>query len=171
MESLMRLRFVRPLKADEYAELSATFKTSQDVRLVHRCQAILLSADGWRVPKIAALLQVDQATVHRWLDCFEAGGVQALAIVWGFGRPPRWDEAYEDLLVETVRHDPRWYGLEQSLWTCSLLAGYLAQQTGITLSSERVRVLLHAHGIRLKQPTPVVHSRDRQYDPKGFGRR
>jgi len=39
------------------------------------------------------------------------------------------------------------------------------------MSSERVRVLVHQHGIRLKQPTPVVHSHDPQYDPKGVGRR
>jgi transposase len=163
----MRPRFVCPLKADEYAELTGTFKTSKDVRLVRRCHAVLLSADGWRIPKIAELLRVDDATVHCWLDCFEAGGVQGLIIEWSPGRPPAWDETYTCLLVETVRHDPRWYGLEQSIWTCSLLAGYLARQTGVALSAERVRVLLHRHGIRLKQPTPVVHSRDPQYDPKG----
>ena len=66
-----------------------------------------------------------------------------------------------------MRHDPRWYGLAQSLWTCGLLAHYLATQRQITLSAERVRVLLHQHGIHLKQPTPVVHSRDPRYDPKG----
>jgi transposase len=163
----MHLRFVRPLKADEYAALTDTYKASKDVRLVHRCHAILLSADGWRVPRIAELLLVDQATVHRWLDRFEVDGIRGLVIEWGSGRPPCWDEAYESLLVDAIRHDPRWYGLEQSVWTCALLAGYLAEQTGITLSSERVRVLLHQHGIRLKQPTPVVHSRDPQYDPKG----
>jgi len=74
-------------------------------------------------------------------------------------------------LVETVRHDPRWYGLEHSVWTCRLLAGYLAEQTGVALSAERVRVLLHRHGIRLKQPTAVVHSRDPRYHPKGHGLR
>ena len=30
---------------------------------------------------------------------------------------------------------------------------------------------LGKHGIRLKQPTPVVHSPDPQYDPKRLGRR
>jgi hypothetical protein len=44
-------------------------------------------------------------------------------------------------------------------------AGYLAQQTGLSLSAERVRGLLHQHGIHLNQPTPLVHSRDPQYDP------
>jgi transposase len=163
----MPLRHVRELTAEERAALTELYKTSPTVELVRRSQAILLSAGGWRVTRIAALLMVDQATVHRWLDRFEAGGLAGLMTQWSAGRPPAWDESYEWLLVETVRHDPRWYGLEQSLWTCALLAGYLAETTGVRLSAERVRVLLHQHGIRLKQPTPVVHSRDPQYHPKG----
>lgn len=167
----MQKRFVRPLSTEEREGLTETYKTTDDAVLSRRCHAVLLSADGKTVPEIAQLLCSDQSTIHRWLDRFEAGGVSALATTWGPGRPVRWHEEYEYLLVETVRHDPRWYGLEQSIWTCKLLAGYLAERTGITLSAERVRVMLHQHGIRLKQPTPVVHSRDPQYDPKGYGLR
>ena len=163
----MSLRYVRELTAAEQAELTELYKSSPVTDVVRRSHAILLSADGWAIPQIAALLRVNQATIHRWLDRFEAAGSAALPTQWSDGRPPAWDEAYEWLLVETVRHDPRWYGLEQSLWTCGLLAHYLATQREITLSAERVRVLLHQHGIHLKQPTPVVHSRDPQYDPKG----
>jgi len=151
--------------------LSEKYRSSADADLVRRCHAVLLVADGMHVPRAADLLRVDQSTVHRWLDRFEAGGIDALVSEHRNGRPPRWDEEYEHLLVETVRHDPRWYGLEQSLWTCALLAGYLAERTGIAMSAERVRVLLHQHGIRLKQPTPVVHSPDPRYDPKGHGLR
>jgi transposase len=166
-EYIMSLRHVRELTAQERVALTELYKTASAAELVHRSQAILLSADGWRVTKIAELLRVDQATVHRWLNRFEAGGLAGLSSQRREGRPPAWDESYEWLLVETVRHDPRWYGLEQSLWTCSLLAGYLAEMTGVSLSAERIRVLLHQHGLRLKQPIPVVHSRDPQYDPKG----
>ena len=164
---LHHLRHVRELTAHERAALTELYKTSPVVELGHRSHAVLLSADGWAVPRIGELLRVDQATIHRWLDRFEAAGLAGLSTQWSDGRPPAWDESYEWSLVETVRHDPRWYGLEQSLWTCSLLAGYLAEQTGVKLSAERVRVLLHQHGVHLKQPTPVVHSRDPQYDPKG----
>ena len=167
----MPLRHVRELTARERAALTELYKTSPVPELVHRSHAILLSADGWRATRIAELLRVDQSTVHRWLDRFEADGLAGLSTEWSAGRPPAWDESYEWLLVETVRHDPRWYGLEQSLWTCSLLAGYLAAQTGVSLSAERVRVLLHQHGMHLKQPIPVVHSRDPQYDPKESRRR
>ncbi len=163
----MRHRFVRPLTPAEEEELWQTYRTSPEADRVRRCHAILLSASGKRVAELARLLHVNGSTILRWLDRFEADGLAGLGSHWGAGRPPRWDEPYEHTLVETVRHDPRWYGLEQSNWTCPLLAGYLAERTGIGMSAERVRVLLHDHGLRLKQPTAVVHSRDPLYDPKG----
>lgn len=164
-------RFVRPLSAEAHESVTETYKTNSDAMLVRRCHAVLLSAEGKRVPEIARLLPVDQSSIHRWLDRFEAGGLAGLAPVWGPGRTPRWDEEYEHLLVETVRPDPRWDGLEHSVWTGPLLAGYLARQTGSALSAERVRVLLHQHGIRLKQPPSVVHRRDPPDDRQGRGRR
>jgi transposase len=167
----MRARFVQGVTPAEQEAVVGTVRNNTDATLVRRCQAVVLSTAGQTVPAIARLMGVDASTIHRWLDRFEAGGIGALSTEWSDGRPVRWDEAYELLLVETTRHDPRWYGWEQSTWTCSLLAGYLAERTGIRMSSERVRVLLHQHGIRLKQPTPVVHSHDPQYDPKGVGRR
>ncbi len=167
----MRRRLARLLTIERQTALTETYRTNSDADLVRRCHAVLLVADGLHVPKVANFLRVDQSTIHRRLDRFEVGGRGALATAHGDGRPVRWNEEYELPLVETVRHDPSWYGLEQSSWTWSLLAGYLAQQTGIALSAERVRVLLHRHGIRLKQPTPVVHRRDLQYDPKGRGLR
>jgi transposase len=167
----MTRRMARALTVEEQRALGETYRSSSDADLVRRCHAVLLLADGLRVPKVADLLRVDQSTVHRWLDRFESGGQEALVTRDRDGRPPRWGEEYEHLLVATVRHDPRWYGLEQSTWTCPLLAGYLAEQTGIAMSAERVRVLLHQHGLRLKQPTPVVHSRDPRYDPKGLASR
>jgi hypothetical protein len=61
---------------------------SQAVKLVHRRHAILLSADGWGLPKIAELLQVDQATEHRWLDRSAADGLTGLSTIWSNDRPP-----------------------------------------------------------------------------------
>ncbi len=166
----MRRRVLPPLSLQDQLELTQTYRTSRDARLVRRCQAVLLAAEGQPVPAIAALVRVDQSTIHRWLDRFEVDGVTGLVPRTSPGRPPRWDETYEFELVETVRHDPRWYGLEPSVWTCPLLARYLAQRTGIPLSPERVGVLLHQHGIRLKQPTAVPpRGRDPLHHPKACG--
>jgi transposase len=166
----MRARFVEPLCLHERIELAQVYRTSREAALVRRCHAVLLSDEGKTVPEIGRLLRVDQSAVHRWLGRFEAGGVAGLVTVWSAGRPRRWDESYEALLVEAVRHPPRWYGLEQAVWTCPLLAGYLASRTGVAMSAERVRVLLHAHGLHLKQPTMVPPAgRDPHYHPKAPG--
>ena len=61
----MPLRYVRGLTAQERAALTELYKTSAVVELVHRSHAILLSADGWWVSRIAELLRVDQSTIHR----------------------------------------------------------------------------------------------------------
>src|ERR1700686_204674 len=141
----MRPRFVHEVAPAEHEALVGTTRNSKDASLVRRCQAILLSAKGERVPIIAALMGVDASTIHRWLDRFEVGGIGALVTESSAGRPVCWDETYEVLLVETVRHDPRWYGLEHSSWTCSLLAGYSAEQTGISLGAGRVRAPFDQH--------------------------
>src|SRR6266481_5518948 len=107
----MRARFVPEVLPAEQEALVGTVRNSSDASLVRRCQAIVLSAAGQTVPAIARLMGVDASTIHRWLDRFEAGGIGALAPATSDGRPPRWDEEYEILLVETARHDPRWYGL------------------------------------------------------------
>ncbi len=75
----MPLRHVRELTALERAALTELYKNSPAVEVVHRSHAILLSADGRRVSKIAELLRVDQSTVHRWLDRFEAAGLAGLS--------------------------------------------------------------------------------------------
>lgn len=167
----MQKRYLRPVSAGEQDELTRRYRGSGDAAEARRCHAVRLSGEGRAVPVIAGLLRAHQATIHRWLDRFEADRVDALTSVLSFGRPPSWDEADEVALVKTVRHDPRWYSLEYSVWTCRLLAGYLAGQTGVALSAERVRVLLHRHGIRLKQTTAVVLSCDPRYYPKGRGLR
>ena len=51
----MPLRYVRVLTAAEQAELTELYKSSPVAAVVRRSHAILLSADGWAIPQIAAL--------------------------------------------------------------------------------------------------------------------
>lgn len=166
----MRARTLPALCLQDQVELEQVSRTTSDARVLRRCEAVRLSVVGKPIPEIAGWLGVDQSTVHRWLDRFEAEGVAGLTPRTAPGRAPTWDETYALLLVETVRHDPRWYGLAHSVWTCPLLGQYLAEHTGVQLSAKRVGELLHLHGLRLKQPTLVPpRDRDPQYRPKASG--
>ena len=85
-ESLVPLRYVRELTAQEQARLTKLHKTSPASEVVHRSHAILLSADGWRAPSIAELLRVDQSTVHRSL---EVAGIAHAGKLFGAPATPR----------------------------------------------------------------------------------
>ncbi len=149
---MSRLRFVRPLSHEELDELEQAAGESDDAGLRMRCRAVLLSARGETTADIARATRVDNSTVHRWLDRYEREGLAGLRTQPRSGRPVMWDEAYEYELVETVRHDPRWWGWDQPAWTANLLAEHMAQRRGIRLGSERVRELLLVRGIRLNEP-------------------
>jgi transposase len=63
-------------------------------------------------------------------------------------------------LVAAVRRRPRSLGQPYSLWTLQRLADYLAEQTGIRVGAETVRVHLKAAGIVLSRPQHTITSPD-----------
>jgi transposase len=71
--------------------------------------------------------------------------------------------AYVEQLVGAVRRRPRSLGLPYSLWTLRRLADYLAEQTGIRVEYETVRLHLKAAGIVLSRPQHTITSPDPEY--------
>ena len=64
---------------------------------------------------------------------------------------------------ETVRRRPRSLGLPFSVWTLRRLADHMAEQTGIRVEYETVRVHLKASGIVLSRPQHTISSPDPEY--------
>lgn len=71
--------------------------------------------------------------------------------------------AYQEQLIQTVRQRPRSLGQPYSLWTLQRLAVYMAEQTGIRVEAETVRLHLKAAEIVLSRPQHKVSSPDPQY--------
>jgi transposase len=68
--------------------------------------------------------------------------------------------AYRDQLLQLVRRRPRSLDLPYSTWTLQRLADYLAEQTGIRVEKETVRVHLKAAAIVLSRPQHTSSSPD-----------
>ena len=79
------------------------------------------------------------------------------------GAPRKVTEEYRERLVAAVRRRPRSLGLPFSLWTLHRLADYMAEQTGIRVEYETVRVHLKAQGIVLSRPQHTITSPDPEY--------
>jgi transposase len=82
------------------------------------------------------------------------------------GGPKKVTDAYCEQLDQVVRERPRSLGQPYSMWTLQRLADYLAEQTGLRVEAETVRVYLKAAGIVLSRPQHTISSPDPEYQVK-----
>lgn len=118
---------------------------------------------GLKALQIARIVRESERTVQRWLKRYQSEGIKGLWDAPNSGNPGKVTQAYEELLLSSVRQRPRALGLEFSLWSLERLAHYLAEQTEIRLSGEGVRQQLKAAEIVLSRPQHKISSPDPEY--------
>ena len=155
---------VPDLTPKQLAELEELYRSTRNVRLRTRAQMVLLAAErGLTAAQIAEIVRSSEETVRRWLKRYLAEGVEGLSDAPQPGAPRKVTEEYCERLVQAVRRRPRSLGLPFSLWTLRRLADYMAEQTGIRVEYETVRVHLKAAGIVLSRPQHTITSPDPEY--------
>jgi transposase len=143
---------------------------SADAFTLRRCQIVLASARGERVPTIARHLGCGEQAVRNALHAFDQGGVAALTP--GSSRPhtshPAFDAVGTDRLRALLHRSPRDFGQPTSLWTLAL-AAEVAHAQGITATrvrGETVRATLARLGIRWRRAKSWMTSPDPAYAQK-----
>ena len=131
-------------------------------RVALRAQIIRLSARGFSVPEIVDIQQISEVTVYKWLDRFEAEGPAGLYDRPRSGRPPKVDQATEQLIEEAVSKPPTEQGYNFTYWTVPLIAQHVRQTLDKLLCHETVRLTLHALGFRWRRPRWAVQREDPQ---------
>ncbi len=79
------------------------------------------------------------------------------------GTPHKVTQDYVHKLEAAVRRRPRSLDLPFSMWPLQRLADYLADETGIRVEAETVRLQLKKWGIVLSRPQQKVSSPDPEY--------
>lgn len=152
---------VHPLSEEEVSALVRLHRETKDADARSRCDMILLSNEELSPPQIAQRVRFSRSTVVRYIQRYEAEGVDGLFTQPRSGRPRRVTSEYEAKLLEVVKQVPRSLGLPFSNWTTANLADYLAKQTGIAISARQVENYLKAHDWRLRRPVRTVkHKQD-----------
>jgi transposase len=160
------------LDPQQLAALENLYRAPRDARLRTRAQMVLLAAERrMTAAEITVIVRTSEETVRRWLKRYLAEGVEGLRDVPHPGAPRKVTEEYRELLVEAVKRRPRTLGLPFSLWTLRRLADYMAEQTGIRVEYETVRLHLKAAGIVLSRPQHTITSPDPEYALKKGDRR
>jgi transposase len=146
------------------AELERRYQAARDAETRTRYQMVLLNAQGHAAAQVAQLTRRSPDTVRRVLKRYLTGGTDAVP----HPAPPRpaapLPPTWEAELVRVVEEDPRGLGVDSALWTCRLLADYLATHTGHRAGIETVRLALHRAGFVCKRPRWVL-SRKAQAQP------
>ncbi len=115
-------------------------------------------------PQIARLVRCSPDTVRRVLKRYLAQGPDAVPHRPHPGQPPHYPPGWEQELVRVADLDPHEVGVDSALWTCRLLADYLAGVTGHAAGIETVRIALHRAGFVCKRPRWTL-SRKAQAQP------
>jgi transposase len=163
------MKVIRLPQVDEKAieELDELYRTTRNVRMRERTQMVLLAVEKEMVAaEIAEIVRRDEQTVRIWLKRYQAEGITGLEDAPREGSPSKADEAYRQKLLQVVRQRPRSVGQPYSMWTLRRLADYMAEQTGIRLSYEAVRLYLKAGDIVLSRPQHTISSPDPEYQVK-----
>ena len=137
-------------------ELDRRYQSTRDATTRTRYQMVLLRAEGHPVAEVARITRRSPDTVRRVLKRYLADGPDAVPHRPHLGQPPHWPPAWEAELHRVAEEDPRSVGVDSALWSCRLLADYLATQTGHRAGIETVRLALHRAGYVCKRPRWVL---------------
>jgi len=154
MKAMKAPIYVRPLTEDEQRQLEAGLSSS-DPFVLRRCQILLASARGERVPAIARKLGCNPQTVRNAIYDFAATGLAALQE--GSSRPHQLQTSFsaegEQRLKSLLYRSPRDFGKDRNTWTLQLIA-QVCFELGIVaspISDETVRRAFRRMGINWKR--------------------
>lgn len=140
------------------------YRTTTVPRLRTRAPIILLAAEKQLVAhEISEIVRMSDQAVRTWLKRYQAEGVEGLQDRPRPGTPSKVTPEYVEKLVSAVRRRPRGLDLPFSMGTLQRLADYLAEEMGIRVDAETVRLRLKQAGIVLSRPQPKVSSPDPEY--------
>jgi transposase len=145
------------------------YRKEPDPAVRLRAHLILLLADGYAWSLIAAVLFCSTATIARWKQRFESGGV-AVLLEEKRGRkesaagPLR---IWAAMVVRwTLKLPPSFFGLVRSRWSCQALVLVLLESYQVKVSRETVRRWLSAQQIVWRRPRPILGPKDPQRQRK-----
>lgn len=159
--------YVPALAAEKIFELEQLYRKTEVPRVRTRAQMVLLSAEKkLKADEIADIVRESSVTVLRWLHRYIAEGIQGLMDAPRSGRSSILTDEFRKRLLEIVRRRPRSLELEFSMWTLQRLADFMAEDTGLRVSTETIRRALAKEDIVFSRPQHTISSPDPEYQVK-----
>ncbi|MDH5674785.1 MAG: IS630 family transposase [Myxococcales bacterium] len=117
-----------------------------------RGKAILGYIEGQRVVDLAAQLDVTRGSINRWLQGYEAAGIDALKTRYPPGPTPKLNEDQRAELTALVEAGSIAAGYHSGVWTGPMVGDLIEQRFGVRYHKHNVPRLLHELGFSLQRP-------------------
>jgi transposase len=147
--------------ADDITFLTELLRTTHNVHVFQRVQAVLLVAQGKHPDEAAAITTLSRRSVYRWIDFYRAAHQQTLfEDIPRPGRPVTAPDITADRLEALLHTDPQSYGYRATGWTVALLRQHCEHHFGAVIGDDALRARLHQLGWRWKRPRYVFAEPD-----------
>ena len=144
--------YVRNITSPEGRRLQRIVRSDSDCIQMRRAQVIVASAQGSKVPDIAARLYFCEAHVRNIIKAFNAEGFAGLAPKYGVGRPPKFTEEQRSLIIETALCPPGLLGRPFTRWSLEKLREFLRKERIVdSISLETLRQMLKGAKVKLRR--------------------
>ena len=133
--------------------LGRIFHDTDEVRLRHPTQIVLMAHRGRPHGDIARDTGTRTRSVQRWLNAYLIGGLDALRPRKANGARPKLTDDLAPILKRWVIDGPVKQGLDRANRTYAELADHLSKHRGIRARKSALRAFRHRHEIRPYRPT------------------
>jgi transposase len=123
-----------------------------DLSAWRRAQAVLGYLKGKRVIAMAEELGVTRGSINRWLQWYEADGIEGLVPKKPPGCPPRLDDEQLSKIASTVVAGPQAAGFSTGVWTGPMVGDWIRREFGVKYHNHHIPRLLHRLGFSVQRP-------------------
>jgi transposase len=127
-----------------------------------RARAMLGYIEGRRVIELAAELDVTRGAINRWLQWYEAMGIEGLLTGRAPGPPPKLTGTQRAELTALVEAGPMAAGYPSGVWTGPMIGDLIEQRFGVRYHRHNVPRLLHELGFSVQRPRKRLARADAQ---------
>jgi transposase len=144
--------YVRDITLAEGRKLQNIIRRDHNRIKMRRAQVVMASAQGSKVPAIAARLYFSPQHIRAIIKEFNATGFDALVPKYGGGRPAKFLAEQRSLIVETALCPPDLLGQPFMRWSLAKLRDFLvAEKVVASISIETIRQILRANKVKLRR--------------------
>jgi transposase len=130
----------------------AAAEERSDLDAWRRGRAVLGYIEGQRVIALAAQLDVTRGSVNRYLQWYEAMGVDGLLTGTAPGRAPLLSDEQREELIGLVEAGPQAAGYASGVWTGPMIGDVIERRFGVRYHNQHVPRLLHQLGFSVQRP-------------------